>query len=76
MHNGPNRYGLTAARSHDADGRARRPSTPTIDIHAHIIVPAGALIAQPHADMTKIPLALFANYETKPTNATRDKDAL
>jgi aminocarboxymuconate-semialdehyde decarboxylase len=74
MHNGPNRYGLTAARTHDADGRARRPSTPTIDIHAHIIVPAGAAIAQPHVDMSKIPLAHFANDETKSINATQDKD--
>ena len=27
-----NRYGRTAARIHDADGLARRPSSPTIDI--------------------------------------------
>ena len=74
MHNGPNRYGLTAARAHDADGRARRPSTPTIDIHAHIVVPAGAAIAQPHVDMSKIPLAHFANAETKSINATQDQD--
>ena len=31
-----NRYGRTAARNHDADGLARRPSSTTIDIHAHI----------------------------------------
>ena len=40
-----NRYGLTAARIHDADGRARRPSSPTIDIHAHIVVPEAAKVA-------------------------------
>ena len=28
-----NRYGRTAARNHDADGLARRPSSVTIDIH-------------------------------------------
>ena len=37
-----NRYGRTAARIHDADGLARRPSSPTIDIHAHIVVPQAA----------------------------------
>ena len=37
-----NRYGRTAARNHDADGLARRPSSVTIDIHAHIVVPQAA----------------------------------
>ena len=42
-----NRYGRTAARNHDADGLARRPSSVTIDIHAHIVVPQAAKLAQP-----------------------------
>ena len=33
-----NRYGSSAARIHRALGRARRPVTPTIDIHSHILV--------------------------------------
>jgi aminocarboxymuconate-semialdehyde decarboxylase len=69
-----NRYGLTAARIHDADGRARRPSSPTIDIHAHIVVPQAAAIAQPHVNMSRIPLAHFANAATKEINAMQDKD--
>ena len=41
-----NRYGRTAARIHDADGLARRPSSPTIDIHAHIVVPAHEFVRE------------------------------
>ncbi|WP_088342707.1 MULTISPECIES: amidohydrolase family protein [Rhodomicrobium] len=74
MITGKNRYGLTAARIHDADGRARRPSTPTVDIHAHIFVPGGARIAQPHLDPTRIPLAHFADEATTQLNAQQEKD--
>ena len=69
-----NRYGRTAARIHHADGRARRPSTTTIDIHAHIIVPQAAAHAQPHVNMAKIPLAHFADTQTREINALQDKD--
>jgi aminocarboxymuconate-semialdehyde decarboxylase len=69
-----NRYGRTAARIHDADGLARRPSTPTIDIHAHIVVPQAAAVAQPHVDATRIPLAYFADDPTKEVNAQQEKD--
>lgn len=69
-----NRYGLTAARIHDADGRARRPSSPTIDIHAHIIVPEAAKIAKPHIDPSRIPLGYFSDDPTKEVNAGQEKD--
>ena len=69
-----NRYGRTAARIHDADGRARRPSSPTIDIHAHIVVPQAAKLAQPHVDISRIPLAHFADAATKEINAQQEKD--
>jgi aminocarboxymuconate-semialdehyde decarboxylase len=69
-----NRYGLTAARNHDADGRARRPSSVTIDIHAHIVVPQAAKVAQPHVDLKRVPLAHFANDETKAINGQQEKD--
>jgi aminocarboxymuconate-semialdehyde decarboxylase len=74
MITGKNRYGRTAARIYDADGRARRPSTPTIDIHAHIVVPAGASIVQPHLDLSRVPLAHFADAATKELNALQEKD--
>jgi len=72
--NGPNRYGPTAARIHDADGRARRRDTPTIDIHAHIVVPDGAKIAAELVDWSRVPLAHFANAQTKAINAQQDRD--
>src|SRR3954451_12597723 len=69
-----NRYGRTAARIHDADGPARRPSSATIDIHAHIVVPQAAALAQPHLDISKIPLAHFADVATREINAMQEKD--
>ena len=69
-----NRYGRTAARIHDADGLARRPSSPTIDIHAHIVVPQAAALAQPHVDVSRIPLANFADDISKDINAQQEKD--
>src|SRR5207245_11805404 len=69
-----NRYGRTAARIHDADGVARRPSAVTIDIQAHIVVPQAAKLAQPHVDTSKIPLAHFADAPTKEINAQQEKD--
>jgi aminocarboxymuconate-semialdehyde decarboxylase len=69
-----NRYGLTAARNHDADGRARRPSSPTIDVHAHIVVPKAGALTKPHLDLKRIPLAHFADDATKAINASQEQD--
>jgi len=69
-----NRYGLTAARAHTASGRVRRPSTTTIDIHCHIVVPEAARLAGPHVDPKQIPLAFFSNSETREINAMQDAD--
>jgi aminocarboxymuconate-semialdehyde decarboxylase len=69
-----NRYGRTAARIQDADGLARRPSSVTIDIHAHIVVPQAASMAMPHLDASKIPLAHFADAPTREVNAQQDRD--
>jgi aminocarboxymuconate-semialdehyde decarboxylase len=69
-----NRYGRTAARINDADGLARRPSSPTIDIHAHIVVPQAAKLAKPHVDITRSPLAHFADAASKEINAQQEKD--
>ena len=67
-------YGLTAARRHRALGRARRPTTTTIDIHAHIVIPAAAKEAGPHVDLSKVPLAHFADAATRALNAEQEKD--
>jgi aminocarboxymuconate-semialdehyde decarboxylase len=69
-----NRYGRTAARIHDADGRARLPSSTTIDIHAHIVVPQASAHAQSHVDMTRVPLAHFSDAASKEINAQQDRD--
>ncbi len=69
-----NRYGLTAARNNDADGLARRPSSITVDIHAHIVVPQAAKLAQPHVDLKRVPLAHFADEATREINAQQEKD--
>ena len=68
-----NRYGRTAARIHDADGLARRPSSVTIDIHAHIVVPQAAKLAQPHIDISRIPLAYFPGKSTRSRRRTSAK---
>src|SRR5271166_2555427 len=44
-----NRYGLTAARKHGGPGREIRPSSLTVDIHSHVLVPAAAEYVRPHA---------------------------
>lgn len=74
MSHGRNRYGRTAARIHDADGRARRPSSTTIDIHCHIAIPAASAHAGPHLDLARVPLAHFADAPTREINALQEKD--
>src|ERR1700690_2464799 len=69
-----NRYGPTAARIHAADGVARRPSSTTIDIHAPIVVPQAAKLAQPDVDLARVPLAHFADAATREINAQQEKD--
>src|SRR4029078_7263272 len=69
-----NRYGRTAARIHDADGLARGPSSVALGIHAHIVIPQAAKLAQPHVDLSRIPLAHFADAATREINAQQEKD--
>ena len=57
---GTHRYGPTAARKEGRPGRELRPSTTTIDIHAHVSVPAAQAVVAPHLDPKTIPLAHFA----------------
>ena len=71
-----NRYGFTAARLHDADGRARRPSSTTVDIHSHIFVREAARVAQPHIDISRVSLAHFADDATRAINAGQEKDIM
>jgi len=69
-----NRYGPTAARALGRPDRARRLSSITIDIHAHVAVPQAADFVRPHLDPSTIPLAHFSTRETRLLNARQDAD--
>jgi aminocarboxymuconate-semialdehyde decarboxylase len=43
-----NRYGLTAARTHGRLSRDNWPTCLTVDVHAHVAVPAAAEFVAPH----------------------------
>ena len=69
-----NHYGATAAREHGRPGRELRPSSMTIDMHSHVLVPEAADLTQPHVDLTRVPLAHFATDNTKALNRKQDAD--
>ena len=69
-----NHYGATAARVHGKPGRETRPSSVTIDIHAHVFVPEAGAYAAPHLDLSTIPLARFATPATQELNRKQDAD--
>jgi aminocarboxymuconate-semialdehyde decarboxylase len=71
-----NKYAPTAARTHGRPGREVRPRSPTIDIHAHVGVPAAAEIVKPHLDPSTIPLAHFADAATKALNQKQEADVI
>ena len=69
-----NKYDNTAARRAGKPGREVRPKSVTIDIHAHVAVPAAAKFVEPHLDWATIPLAHFAAPETKALSAKQEAD--
>src|SRR5580658_8110178 len=69
-----NKYDKTAARTHGKPGREVRPQSVTIDIHAHVGVPEAAKFIEPYLDWSTIPLAHFANAETKALNQKQEAD--
>lgn len=71
-----NKYTPTAARPHGKPGRESRPKSVTIDIHAHVGVPAAAEIAKPHLDLATVPLFQFANAETRALNQKQEADII
>ena len=68
------RYGATAGRTAGPPGRKIRPKTTTVDIHAHVIVPAAKDYVRPHMDWSKVSLAHFATPETKAIAHQQDLD--
>ncbi len=69
-----NKYEATAARKHGKPGREIRPKSTTIDIHSHVAIPQAGAFAKPHLDMATIPLAHFANAETKALSQKQEED--
>jgi len=69
-----NKYGPTAARRHGRPGRELRPNSVTIDIHSHVAVPEAAKFVAPHLDWATVPLAHFANAETKALSQKQEAD--
>ena len=69
-----NKYAPTAARTHGRPGRETRPKSITIDIHAHVGVPAAAEIVRPHLDLATVPLAHYADAATKALNLAQETD--
>ena len=69
-----NKYEKTAARRHGKPGREVRPKSVTIDIHSHVGVPQAAKFVEPHLDWATVPLAHFANAETKALSQKQEAD--
>jgi hypothetical protein len=68
-----NKYAPTAARR-GRPGRELRPKSLTIDIHSHVAVPAAAKFVEPYLDWATIPLAHFADAETRVLSQKQEAD--
>jgi len=69
-----NRYGPTSARQTPAT--TARLDSKTVDIHAHVAIPAAAEYMKPHVDLMRIAMVKHANEETRGVNVQQDKDRL
>jgi aminocarboxymuconate-semialdehyde decarboxylase len=67
-------YGATAARKHGKPGRETRPPSVTIDVHAHVSVPAAAAVVGSLLQASSAPLAFFSNPETQIVNQQQEID--
>jgi aminocarboxymuconate-semialdehyde decarboxylase len=69
-----NKYEPTAARKRGRPGREARPKSLTIDVHAHVAIPRAAEIANPHLDLSTVPLGHFSTQDTKDLMAKQEAD--
>lgn len=69
-----NRYGPTSARP--KPDTSKRLDSKTVDIHAHVAIPAAAKYMEPHVDPMRIAMVKHANEETRGVNVQQDKDRL
>jgi aminocarboxymuconate-semialdehyde decarboxylase len=67
-----NRYDRTAARQHGRPGRETRPPGTTIDMHAHLLVPAAAEFVRPH--LPPDPRGQFFTEETRFLTRKQDEE--
>ncbi|SMY08034.1 amidohydrolase family protein [Flavimaricola marinus] len=67
-----NRYGPTSGRPAPTD--QLRLDSKTVDIHAHVMIPAGFEYMGPHMDVSKIAMVKHSNAETRAINMQQDKD--
>ena len=68
------KYGLTAARGHGTPGRDARPRSTTVDIHSHVAIPEAIAFVKPHLDVSTVPLAHFADAQTKALSQKQEED--
>jgi aminocarboxymuconate-semialdehyde decarboxylase len=69
-----NKYEHTAARKRGRPGREIRPKSTTIDIHSHVAIAQAGAFVRPHLDMSTIPLAHYADAETKALSMKQEED--
>lgn len=69
-----NRYGPTAARTHPET--PARLDTTTVDIHAHVHIPAATEYMTPHVDPARIAMVRHVNDETRGVNRKQDEDRM
>jgi len=66
-----NSFGPSAARTH---GDVQRITSPTLDIHSHVAVPAAAKEVGGHKDMATLAQARFASPETRAISQHQESD--
>jgi aminocarboxymuconate-semialdehyde decarboxylase len=69
-----NKYEPTAARTHGKPGREIRPKSVTIDIHAHVAVPAAGAYVAKHANLAGTGLDKFMSAEVAAVDAKQNED--
>ena len=69
-----NKYEPTAARKHGKPGREIRPKSVTIDIHAHVAVPAAGAYVAKHANLAGTGLDKFMSPQVAEVDARQNED--
>jgi aminocarboxymuconate-semialdehyde decarboxylase len=69
-----NKYEPTAARKRGKPGRETRPTSLTLDMHAHVVIPRAFEIVKAHLDPAAVPLSHFADAATRALNTKQEGD--